>query len=418
MLLLRNTKMKFKQGFKFGVGTSHTQIEEPGDGSWKNIVAKDGTVLKYGIKHREHVAEDIEFITNLAVDYYKMSVNWPNLQREPFGELDKKTLDFYHQMFDKLNSHGIKPNITLHHFDNPSWLDEKGGWAISESQDVFVDFSNKVVKELGQYTDMISTINEISTQVALSYANGFLPNNKGYKLAPKKFKAAIKNMSEAHKRTYGILKASNPDKQIGFTEVIRPYLAHHNTTLIASVENYFIENIVKPNIQLIWDSLLEKKNGKIQTDFAGIQYYGPYAFNLFKLFDMPMSYKERDAKGNELLHDELWNVDPKYLTIGAKELKAKHPNLDLYVTEHGTCTNDDSLRTKIMDLHLEEIQKNPELFKGYFHWSLLDNFELAEGFTKRFGLVHVDFDNDFKRTPKESYFHFKDIIATNNLNNI
>ncbi|MCF7866122.1 family 1 glycosylhydrolase [Candidatus Woesearchaeota archaeon] len=400
--------MVLKKDFKFGVGTSHTQIEEPCESSWKNIVAKDGSINKYGVKHEKNLETDLKLITDLGVDYYKMSLNWPKLQNAPFGELDPKTVKFYHKMFDNLNDNGVQPNITLHHFDNPSWFDKQGGWLSEQSKEEFIDFSEKAIKEFGQYTDMISTFNEISTYVALAYADGFLPNNNGFKLSPGKLKKAVQNITDTHKVLYEKLKDKTPDKNIGFTEIIRPYISFHDGFL-GSVENKLTQNIIEPNIQSIWNKLLDTENG-LKTDFAGIQYYGPYAFNVKKLLGTPMIYRETDKNGNSMKHDELWNVDPKYLTQGAKDLKEKHPSLDLYVTENGTCTNDDQQRIEYIDMHIDEMKKNPELFKGYFHWSLLDNFELAEGYSKRFGLVHVDYDNDFKRTPKGSYHHFKDII--------
>lgn len=391
------TNLKFNKDFVFGVGTSEAQIEEPGNGSWKGIVAEDGSKNNHGVKHLENWKYDLSKIVELGVDYYKTSISWPRIMPED-GKINEEAIKKYHEMFSYLKNNGVKLNLVLHHFNNPNWLDKKGGWINPESIGKFKEFSKLAMSEFNTYTDLVSTINEISTYTSLAYLDGILPNNNGHRFAPVKLAKAKKNMVAAHKQVYNDLKERYPSMQIGFTEGARPFKTYHETGLKNIIENRMktiIENGLKENYKMLAH----------HTDFVGAQYYGPFYISAEKILE-----KEPFQIREDLPHDDLWNLDEKMLMQEINAIQEIMPGKPIIITENGVSTENDSLRIESMKKILGEIAKNQDAIKGYFHWSLLDNFELSKGYSKRFGLIHVDYDDDFKRTPKESFYSYKNIV--------
>ena len=390
----------------FGTGTSHFQIEEAVASSWSEFVAKDGSKIGKGVLHEQKWKEDADYVIDLGVDYYKMSLAWSKLQTKPFDKLDSKEKQRYHKLFKYLVDNGVKPNITLHHFDNPSWFDQKNGFLNKDSIDAFVDFAEKSYEEFGEYTDLISTFNEISTDISLRYGLGAIPNNKGHSIKGplsvikglKLGDVAIQNMSEAHHAVYDIIKHKNSDVKVGFTEQWRPFEAYHSNYFLNLIEKVLIKTVFEKTVLNAWDSMAYK-NGELKTDFLGMQYYGPYALNVL--------CKDLVTKNPEKPHDFLWNIDANLLSEGIDELAQRIPEVDIYVTEIGCATN--SMRENYLKEHLGKIVSDDRV-KGVFVWSLLDNFELLEGYSIKFGLIDVDRENSFKRTPKKDYYFFKKFI--------
>ena len=396
--------MKFKDNFIFGVGASHFQIEENEKGVWNLVVGKDGSVLYSGIKHLKNWKEDYNLISDLGVDYYKISVAWPKLQKEPFGDLDSVVLKQYKKMFDFLKKRNVKICLVLHHFDEPSWFDEKGGWIVKNNMSFFIDFSKKIVNELKDYTDKIITFNEPSTYSLLRYYEGVIPSNKGLRNIFFVLKC-VKIMKKTHHKIYSILKSSFPEISVSFSESYRPFIPYNKgfngfvEKIYCKISELFLKNIWK-------DFLGSKKNSF--ADFLGIQYYGPYYVNSMNIKNILTSKKE-DAEHNFLSYDDLWNHDISYLVSFSEYMKNKY-SLPIIITENGTASEDDNLRINNLKKELFVIGSRPDLFDGYFHWSILDNFEIGLGFKERFGLVKVDYNNNFERCRKKSYFVYKKIV--------
>ena len=384
--------------FVFGVGTSSLQIEESGEHDWKGLQAKDGSVLDRNAEHLKHWKEDYSLIKDLGVNAYRCSVDWSKLQSSPYSELETKAVEKYQEMFQYLKENKIDLFLVLHHFANPLWFTEKKGWKNKESIDVFKDFSVKATEAFKDYTNTIITMNEPMTDISLRYMTGFAPPKKKNAF----FTGLVKahgNMDEAHKQTYRAIKNEYPNKQVSFTEIQRPIEYHNNTfqeKAIAKMMEYITNERSRKN-------MMEYEKHPF-ADFIGMQYYGPYSFNPKNPED-PLKYRE------DMKHDDLWEIDPHRIPLIAKKLKQRY-NLPVYIMEHGVCTDEDSLRQKQIVETLNTIKlanKEEDIIKGYFHWSLLDNFELDKGTTYRFGLVNVDF-NTMQRTPKTSYHTYKEMI--------
>jgi len=387
--------------FIYGIGTSALQIEEYPVNDWWGLKANDGSVLEENVKHLANWKTDYDLIAGLGVDAYRTSVDWARLQRTPFAPLEEKAVERYQQMFGYLKDKGIDVILTLHHFANPVWFSDKGGWTTKESQEVFQDYALKTVDAFQDFASHIITINEVSSYVSLAHLEGYAPP-KGKNNIIDALKAT-KNMTDAHKKVYIALKKNFPDMPVGVSEVARPIVSR-NDTLVERAVTKAMDTFVN---QYVWNSLMMQNYGnEIFSDFIGMNYYGPAAMDFKKK-------KDRASFRPGKQHDDRWEVDPELMISMAEGLHERYNHLPVFIMENGTCTKDDSIREKFLVQHLDAIddaRKNGKNFiKGYIHWSLLNNFELNMGMSYQFGLVGVDLET-MKRTPKGSYYTYRDEI--------
>ena len=380
--------------FVFGVSISAVQTEENPQNDWKGLTAHDGSVMNKNIEHLARWKDDYALVKDLGVDVFRTSVDWARLQPAPFAPLDPAAAASYHRMFSFLKENGIALVLTLHHFANPVWFDDMGGWEKRKNIGAFLDFAEKAVAEFGRYASHVITINEITTYVSLTEIEAFLhPKKKNSVIGSYR---TIRAMAQAHREAYRALKERHPDLQIGFSEVARPTASKNGRVdeLIVAAIGGFVANTY------IWNRLMP------QADFIGINYYGTLAFDFTKKTD-PVGYR----KGKE--HDDLFEMNPELLVPLAERLHKKYGGLPVYIIENGTCTDDDMLRRKNLIAHLDAIfearKKGDTFIKGYIHWSILDNFELNRGMSYHYGLVAVD-PLTMERKPKESYYLYQNEI--------
>jgi len=390
---------KFPQNFLWGASTSAHQVEGQNiHNDW--WMAEQNHALKEAsgsaCRHYELYAQDFAIAKELNHNCHRFSIEWSRIEPQE-GEFNASEIEHYHKVISELKSQGIEPIVTLHHFTNPAWFSQKGGWTEPKLREYFLRFVDKIVREFAVQVKFWITINEPLVYSAHSYLLGVWP--------PKQcslFKAVrvTFNLAKVHIEAYRIIHKIYQEKalekpmvsiaaNLQAFEICQPtlknklalYLRHKLYNL------YFIEE------------LLRKKT----LDYIGVNYYGRNladlrSWKIRALFLDTCGYNHHPLRKNSLG----WDIYPQGLYKLLIALKKY--NLPVLITENGICTEDDDLRWDYIREHLEELSKAiDEGVKviGYIYWSLIDNFEWDKGFGPRFGLVHVDYQTQ-KRTIKAS----------------
>ncbi|MDD5464844.1 MAG: glycoside hydrolase family 1 protein [Candidatus Omnitrophica bacterium] len=390
---------KFPLNFLWGAATSAHQVEGQNiHNDWwlaeQNLALKEASGS--ACRHYELYAQDFAIAKELGHNCHRFSIEWSRIEPQE-GEFDASQIEHYRKVIFELKSRGIEPVVTLHHFTNPAWFSQKGGWTKSNLRKYFLRFVDKIVKEFAAQVKFWITINEPLIYSSHSYLLGVWPPKECslFKTAKVTF-----NMAGAHIKAYRIIHKIYQEKSLEKPmvsiaanlqafEICQPtlknklalYLRHKLYNL------YFIEK------------LLRKKS----LDFIGINYYGRNladvrSWKIRSLLLDTCSYNHHPLRKNSLG----WDIYPQGLCKLLMSLKRY--NLPIMITENGICTEDDDLRWDYIREHLEQIHQAMERgveVLGYIYWSLIDNFEWDKGFSPRFGLVQVDYQNQ-KRTIRES----------------
>ena len=399
--------MRFPENFIFGTATSAFQIEGGSQTEWHDFKGEDGTLIANSIDHYARLEKDLEYILYLG-NAYRFSMDWSRLQKGPYFELDKETVKHYEKIFKALKDNDKKVFLVLNHFANPLWMFDIGCWTNKESAGYFFDYAKKVLNIFADYIDILNTFNEPNAYVNLAYLfRTFLPK----KFNPVLRKIAFSNMARAHKLIYEYVKENYPRIITGISQ------AHMIAQPLG--DNNIRGSMIKKFFDFIQHEPLHEfflKNGSY-ADYIGFSYYGRILIDKFPL----LAYDERGGKRLDELgiqHDDMWELYPQgiYEQIKFFYDKYKKPVL---ICENGTCTNDDELRKLSLYNHLKYIKKACDdglPLIGYFHWSTFDNFELAHGPSRRFGLTSVDFKSPrLERKIKESGHYYHKVVNSNTL---
>jgi len=402
----KNNNNIFPENFILGTATSAFQIEGAGKTEWQGFVGQDGTPLNNAINHYERYKDDLDYILHLG-NSYRFSMDWSRLQNEPYSPLNKEAVDHYNFIFKTLKENNKKVCLVLNHFANPKWLFDMGGWANTKVVDIFVDYSKKVLEIYHEYIDIINTINEPNGYALLTY---FLKEFPPKKFSILKWNSTLNNMAKAHEKIYDYIKDRYPEILVGISHAYMYLQPLSEKSLYQKAIIKFSDIIQNENIHRRFT-----KKGKF--DYIGFSYYGRLLIGKTAI----MAYNKEGRKflnDNGLKHDDLWEIYPEgiYKNIKFFYEKYKKPVL---ITENGQCTNDDLLRKQSIHDHLEyilrAIKENIPVL-GYYHWSTFDNFELAYGPSRRFGLVAVDFnDPALERKIKDSGEYYHNIASANKL---
>ncbi len=366
--------------------------------------------------HWNRYKEDIRLMKEISLNAYRFSVEWSKIEPEP-GRYDEAALDHYEAVVDELKKNGIEPMITLHHFTDPIWFGEKGAFLEENSPEIFANFVEKVVRRLGKKVKLWGTINEPTVYATQGYQKGrFPPALKD----PKKVSTVLLNLYRAHTAAYQRIKKVEPTAQVGLVAAILQYEParrwhpldvmqsralnrglneSHLTWLVDGVFNLAIPDARK---------LSYRSQVKEAFDFFGLNYYSRFHHKFtFRKKDIPEIPKVPPEK----LTDMQWEIYPEGL-YGALKMITRYTSKPIYITENGIADDSDTKRAGFIEDHLRVLNKavaEGMNVKGYFYWSLLDNFEWAFGFERRFGLYHVDFAT-LKRTLRAGSLKYPEII--------
>lgn len=414
--------------FLWGAATSSFQIE----GGIKNDIydwEKEGRFknngynpqIKNATDHWNLWKSDFKILKELGLNSYRFSLEWARIEPQP-GVFNQEAIDQYRIMVDKLLEYNITPMMTLHHFTHPGWFHQRSPWHHSRSVESFLRFSEHIIPYFSETVPLIVTINEPLVWLLAAYGDAkFPPGFKDYD----KMMAALFNMLTAHKEVYDMIKDLNKDIQIGIAHnFINFKRAPHGTFFDKKLKrliHYFYNKMIirafeKNQLKLAFPFLIDY-NEPIdldkKIDFWGINYYYrlhvKFKFDFKQPFEL-LSLKRSSGKGQS---DLGWEIYPKGLLKVFNWLKAT--GKPLYVTENGIAVENDELRRQFIEDHLNVVDQaiNDGIdIKGYYHWSLLDNYEWLIGNKARFGLVDVDYSDSYKRTIKDSARFYKEYISS------
>lgn len=398
--------ISFPDNFILGTSTSAFQIEGEGYTEWKDFIGADGIKLGSAIGHYQRYKEDLEYILYLG-NAYRFSMDWSRLQKYPYGPLDSETVKHYMEIFKTLKSENKTIMLVLNHFSNPMWLFKKGGWVSSKASRVYLDYVKKVLEKFSAYIDYINTFNEPGAYAIMAYIMKEFP--------PKRFNPflrnkVLRNMSEAHKTVYSFVKKNYPRIEVGISQASMFTQTLNKWSIWQKFLNWFLD-------YYMFEHVHEMFAGDGKTDYIGFSYYGRILVSRHLI----MAYEERGRKILNRLgleYDDMWETYPEGMYYLIKKFHKKYSK-PIIITENGTCTDNDSLRIKNLYNHLYYIKKATDEgidIRGYFHWSTFDNYELAHGPSRRFGLISVDYNSPgLKRKIKESGRYYHRISNSNKL---
>lgn len=436
----------FPAGFAWGVATAAYQIEgavaEDGRGTsiWDTFCRRPGAIrdLQTGDVAADHYhrwPQDVALMAELGVRAYRFSLAWPRIQPAGSGAINPAGLDFYDRLTDAILAEGITPMPTLYHWDLPQPLEDAGGWMTRDTAYRFAEYASVAAKRLADRIPMWITLNEPFIVTAFGYALGIHAPGKALMLDAL---ATAHHQLLGHGLANSALRAAGA-AQVAITNNYSPawpasdseadvaaaaaYDTLHNRVfsdpvLLASYPDLTAFGIGADGLDCVRDGDLAIISASV--DALGVNYYNPT--RLSALPDAPLPFQMEPITGYPVTNFG-WPVIPAGLTellIMLKDRYAGHLP-PIYITENGCSVADepdasgridDQPRIAYLDSHIravgDAITAGVDV-RGYLVWSLIDNFEWAEGYHQRFGLVHVDFDTQH-RTPKASFAWYRDMI--------
>lgn len=397
--------LKFPQGFLWGAATSAHQVEGNNYNSdwweWEQKTQPPSNQSGIACDQYNRYEEDFDLAKSFNHNAHRLSIEWSRIEPRE-GEFDPAEIEHYRKVLQSLKDRGFTVMLTLHHFTNPLWLTKKGGWEKGQTIKYFNRYVEKVAGEYKDLVDLWITINEPSIYAFGCYLSGKWPPQE-----KSRWKAfwVLRNMAQAHKQAYNTIHSKIPNAKVGVAHNIISFDAfHHHSVreMLAQWAYDFLEN-----------HFFYKLTGIKHHDFLGINYYfNRYiSFNgearLPNLVDVEITKKDVSDLG--------WEIYPEGIFDVLMDLSDYH--LPIFITENGLASTNDDRRARFLISYLKEIYHAIQTgvdVRGYFHWSLLDNFEWADGFTPRFGLIEVDYQT-LERTPRPSAQIYAEIIQHNGI---
>ena len=454
-------KISLPKKFLWGTATAAQQIESQTPTDWtafeKRVVkekkfdslgrgkAKPGhihnlgnypaEVLRKKTDYDRLFAKDLSLAAKYSHNSYRFSIEWARLfPKEGMSKPDKKGIEYYRNILKACKHNKLKPSVTLFHFSSPQWFwqERNGykGWERDDAIELFSHFVQAVAHEFGGDIDHWCTLNEPMVYIYNGYLEGIFPPNE-LRRDPVKAAPLAVRMLEAHVAAWQILKqdaaARNKKIEVGFTQHTRRFEPLRNWHGLDRLTARMVEQA------FMWDFCDAFKTGvfrmsgsrfkqtipglKDSLDYLGINYYGRFYLKTNVLRPMKFEVLMNDPASDELRNDLDWAIYPHGFYLVLTEA-ARRYGLPIYVLENGTAdaADDDRLRQRFLVEHIREMAlaiRDGADVRGYWFWSLVDNFEWAEGFEARFGLVKVDYLKKFQRIPRPSLELFKEIIEEN-----
>jgi beta-glucosidase len=437
----------FPDGFLWGAATSAYQVEGSplADGAGPSIwhrftrtpwLVPSGDNGDVACDHYRRYEEDVRLMRDLGLSAYRFSVSWSRVLPAGRGRVNEKGLDFYRRLVDALLAAGIRPLITLYHWDLPAALDDLGGWLNRDVASWFAEYAQVMFRALDDRVEMWSTLNEPWVVTDGGYLHGALaPGHRNLFEAP----IASHHLMLAHAAGVEAYRAEGKHR-IGLVVNLEPkYPASQSEEDLAATRRadaYMNRQYLDPVFHgrypdemreifgEAWPDFSAEDLARIRQsiDFLGVNYY---TRNVARFDATALPVRASAVRQKRHAYTETsWEVYPQGLTDTLVWVKNQYGDIPLYITENGAAFYDpptadgevqDPLRVDYFRTHLraarEAIEQGVDL-RGYYAWSLFDNLEWSLGFAKRFGIVHVDFET-LKRTPKASSRFYSEVIRTN-----
>jgi beta-glucosidase len=440
--------LRFPDGFQWGAATAAYQIEgawrEDGKGLsiWDVFSQQPGRVQngetgQIACDHYHRYREDVALLSRLGLGTYRFSVSWPRVQPTGAGEPNEKGLDFYARLVDELLAASIAPCLTLYHWDLPQSLQDLGGWAERSTAQRFADYAALVYARLGDRVTRWITHNEPIVTSMMGYRAGVLaPGIRDVRLAGR----AIHHLLLSHGLAVAAFRASGKQGEIGITNANTSYepaddtpesraaceLARDFDTRTWHGPVYgrgYPESVLRYYEKHAAALPIERDDLRAiaaPTDFLGVNLYSRRQV----VADASRGVGYRNAKPTLPLLPMGYEAAPFALGDFLRFVSAEYAKPKIYVTENGVCDNTDPVNGAVADVERTELLRGflagmhaaiadgAADVRAYYVWSLLDNFEWAFGYSKRFGIVHTDFATQV-RTPKQSAAFMSEVARRN-----
>lgn len=449
----------FKRDFLWGAGSSAFQVEgawnedEKGPSIWDVFNHKPGKIhndynADISSDFYHHYREDIKLMADLNLRAFALSISWPRIFPLGEGKVNKKGIEFYRNVLKELKEKDISTFVSLYHWDLPQSLQENGGWLNRETSKLFANYADLCFKEFGDLVDFWVTINEPQVVSFIGYYFGTFPPE--IRNAENTLRVQH-NLLFAHGLAVDRFRKYNFSSQIGikiYRDFFKPfdpnnihdlyakrladeslYYSFSDPIMFGNYPSSFYKTLSDLNIK----NFIEKEDLKVisqKIDFLGLNYYT----NQYIKFDnnSPISFNEcwkrdldvfLDKKLDKNMGSYPWEEYPEGIYYILLDISKRYKNIPIYITENGKYVIDsqdkinDFERINYLKKHIERCAKAVEKganLKGYFVWSFLDSFEWIFGYTPRFGLIRVDFEDIIRtRTPKESAYWYSKLIKEN-----
>lgn len=443
----------FPDGFRWGTATSAYQVEGASDvdgrgpSIWDVFAAepgriRDGSTGHTSVDHYHRYREDVALMKALGAGTYRFSIAWPRIFPDGTGIANPKGLDFYDRLVDALLAARIEPFATLYHWDLPQPLQARGGWETRDTAEAFGAYAAEIMRRLGDRVRQVFTINEMQTFVEQGYQTGnFAP---GLKLSRGRLNQVRHHAVLAHGLAVQAVRANGRNEtRVGPAENIATALPAIETEENIRAAETATRELNAPYLTVMMegrytDGYLAREGADAprftdqdlriissKVDMVGLNVYTPAQYVLAS--EAAPGYVEVPLQASHPHMASTWlTLGPEVLYWAPRHAARLWGNKEIYITENGASADDVPapdgsiydldrvmyLRNCLMHLRRATAEKVP--VRGYFLWSLLDNFEWADGYATRFGLVHVDYAT-LKRTPKLSASFYREVIARNGL---
>ncbi len=444
--------LKFPENFVWGVATAAYQIEgaayEDGKGLsiWDKFTHIPGKIYNnhngdIACDHYHRYKEDIKLMAELNIKNYRFSISWPRILPEGKGNINNKGIDFYNNLIDELLKYSIEPHITLYHWDLPLKMDEIGGWLNKDVSKYFADYAEIVIKKFSDRVKNWFTFNEADWFIHNGYELG--THAPGYKLSEKEVNQVKFNVLYSHGLGMQVIKNYNSNLKAG--------IVHSPITFIPDEKNelhykklldlYYKNNaeMFSPIFEGKYPDFIFEKWGKDKpifteeelkiistpTDYLGLNLY---TSTILKWDNSKNKYIVDKEKMKKMEKTDIgWIRTPEILYWATKALFDLYKPEKILITENGASYHDipdkngeinDIKRIELLKDYLKNLHKSISegtKVTGYFLWSFLDNFEWAEGYKERFGIIYIDYKNNLNRIIKKSARWYSNIIQNNYL---
>jgi beta-glucosidase len=440
--------LRFPPGFLWGAATSAYQIEGSpladgaGPSIWQRFcrtpgMVRDGQTGDVACDHYRRYRSDVALMRELGLKAYRFSIAWGRVLPAGRGAVNAPGLGFYDRLVDELLEHGIEPLVTLHHWDLPEALDDRGGWLNPDIAQWFADYASVVFRKLDGRVKHWATHNEPWVVPDGGYLHGVLaPGHRNLYEAP----IATHNLLRAHGAAVQAYRGTGKHR-IGLVVNLEPKYAatpaEEDRAATARADAYMNRQYLDPVFLGKYPEELRDIFGEAwptwpaedfelirqPLDFVGVNYY---TRNVTRANARSWPQRAEMVKQPQAIYSETgWEVYPEGLTDTLLWVKNRYGNPPVYITENGAAFADpatppeqggvdDPLRVDYLRGHIAAVRSaimQGADVRGYFVWSLLDNFEWAHGYSKRFGIVHVDYATQ-QRTPKASARYYSEVIAS------
>ncbi len=400
--------VNFPSDFLWGSATSSYQVEGNNTNAdwweWEQRVGKE--VSGQACQHYTRYNQDFDLVKALNHNAHRLSIEWARIEPRE-GVFDKAAIGHYVEVVKALRVRGIEPMVTLHHFTNPLWFSQSGGWADRRSVKRFLRYVDVMAQALADQVHYWITINEPTVYISHSYMWGVWPPQAKSNL---KARAVHDNLNEAHIRSYALMNKVYREKGL-----VKPAISisQHMQAIVPCNNNFRNRMAARLRDKVFNFEILDTLARHKTLDFIGVNYYSRnrvdvsswWIGNLF----MENCTQDHDPRSKNALG---WDIYPEGLYQIL--IKLKRYGLPVVITENGICTSNDQQRWDFIQSHLAQVHRAMQEganVTGYLYWSLLDNFEWDKGYAPRFGLIDVDYTTQ-ERKIRDSALKYAQVCKT------